>query len=557
MTRRAGLVLSCSLVLVLTQPFVPIRQFVLRADDAFYYFGVAAHFPTLGFWSFDSIHTTNGVQPLWAAILTALAQVLSWLGVTGLGTLARVFVALAVLLLFASTMVLFDLLRRTVSVGTGLAAAGAFVFPLGAVWARAWGMENSLYALLLVSTVAYFHFVARVRQDRASAAILGGLLGLTVLARLNAATLVPCLLLFFLLRGPSAGRRGRLRLVVVAGCAAVLVTLPYFAANYAITGHATPISGTVKSIDTRDYLSQRHISSRLSTSFVSDVYHDYGSNISWFLRSRAGDGLWIVGDQAITTNAPGWAWLGAALGFFGLAPLLLGRPREWARFLGTRLRCLRPFAYFLVFAVLDAAISIALYPTELAYAMVRWWFVPQEIVIVVCVSTFVVASLSYMGSRLLAGRWRLSIATVGLAALLLFQGQQVFRFYWSDTIQYRDWNQSFNDEMYRAAGWLRTHAPPNALIGSWNAGVLGYYARQRVEDLDGLVNGYAVVPYLRSGRTVALIEHERLNYLADISGEFTRRHPDVLRKLRLQKVYSHYSAFAHRDYLIYKVLGPV
>jgi len=556
LSRRAGLILCGSLVVVLAQPFVPIRQFVLRADDAFYYFGVAAHFPALGAWSFDTIHTTNGVQPLWEALLSALAQILSWLGVSSPDTLARIFVGVSVLLLFASAMLLFDLLRRTVSVGTGVAAAGAFVFPLGAVWARAWGMESALYALLLIATIAYFHLVVRARQDRVSAAVLGVLLGLTALARLNAATLVPVLLLAFLLEGPAEGRRSRLRLALVATVAAILVTLPYFAADYAITGHMTPISGTVKSIDTRNYLRQHHLGTRFSPSFVADVYHDYGGSVSWFLRSRAGDGLWIVGDQAVTTNAPRWRWLGVALAVFALAPLLLGRPRAWFRFLGERFGRLRPFAYVLVFALLDAAVSIALYPTELAYAMVRWWFVPQELVIVVVVATFAVASIGYMARRLLSARWVLALATVGLAALLVFQAQQSFRFFWSDPVQYRDWNQSYNDEMYRAAGWLRTHAPANALVGSWNAGVLGYYARQRVEDLDGLINGYTIVPYLRSNRTVDLIEHERLDYLADISGEFTRRHPDVLRKLRLEKVYSHYSRFARRDYLIYKVLGP-
>ncbi len=554
LTRRAGLLLSCSLVLLLAQAFIPIRKFVLRADDAYYYFAVAAHFPKLGFWSFDAIHTTNGVQPLWAGILTVLAQILSWLGITGADAVARIFVGLAVLLAFASAMVLFGLLRKTVSAGTAVAAAGAFVFPMGMVWARAWGMENALYGLLLLSTIAYFQLVFRPRERTGTAAVLGALLGLTVLARLNAATLIPCLLVFFLLRGPSADRQRRLRLALVAASAAVLVALPYFAANYAITGHPTPISGTVKSIETRNYLAQHHVSSRFSTAFMADVYDDYGSSLSWFLRSRAGDGLWIVGGQALTTNAPRAVWLGAALAFFALFPLLLGRPREWLRFLGDRFGRLRPFAYVLVFAVLDAAISIALYPTEVGYAMTRWWFVPQEIVIVVLVATLVIASLGYVGARFFSDSRRVLIATVGLAALFVFHGQQMFRFYWSDNVQYRDWNQSFNDEMYLAAQWLRVHAPAGALVGSWNAGVLGYYSAQRVEDLDGLVNGYSVVPYLRSNRTVDLIRHEKLGYLADISGEFTRLHPEVLRRLRLQKVYSHYSTFARRDYVIYKVL---
>jgi hypothetical protein len=553
--RRGVLVLSCSLVLLIAQAFVPIREFVLRGDDAFYYFGVAASFPRLGAWSFDSIHTTNGVQPLWAGILSVLAQLLSWFGLTDPGTVARIFVALAVILLFASSLVLFRLLRATVSTGTAIVAAGAFLFPMGIVWARAWGMENDLYALLLISTIAYFHLVFLTRPDRVGATVLGVLLGLLVLARLNAITFVVLLLGFFLLWRAGTPLRDRLPAAALAACVAFLVAVPYFAANYAITGHATPISGTVKAISTTDYLRERHIGNRLSPSFVASVYDDYSSSVSWFIRSRAGDAFWAVGGRALTTNAPRTAWLGAALAFFALAPLLLGQPREWIGFLGERFRRLRPFAYVLVFAVVDAIVSIALYPTELFYAMVRWWFVPQEIVIVVLVATLLAASLGYAGRRLLTDRRRVTIVTVGLAALLVFHGQQMFRFYWSEGIRYRDWNQSFNGEMYRAAGWIRAHTPPRAVIGSWNAGVLGYYSRRKVEDLDGLVNGYEIVPYLRRNQIVAFIEHERLGYLADLEGEFTRLHPEVLRQLRLKEVYSHQSPFAHRDYRIYKVLG--
>ena len=37
-----------------------------------------ARFPELVFGSFDGIHPTNGVQPLWGVILTAIATVLHW-----------------------------------------------------------------------------------------------------------------------------------------------------------------------------------------------------------------------------------------------------------------------------------------------------------------------------------------------------------------------------------------------------------------------------------------------------------------------------------------------
>jgi len=59
----------------------PLDEFIHRTDDAFYYFKTAFNYPVTGFWSFDTIHSTNGVQPLWAWMMTALAQVMAWLGV--------------------------------------------------------------------------------------------------------------------------------------------------------------------------------------------------------------------------------------------------------------------------------------------------------------------------------------------------------------------------------------------------------------------------------------------------------------------------------------------
>src|SRR5690606_1922694 len=141
-----------------------------RGDDAYYYFQVAAGYPRLGFWSFDGIHPTNGVQPLWAMILTSVAVMLDQVGVTDPHVLARLFVACAAICHFGSCLLLFHLLARTVSTPTALIAAGAFLFPMGIVWSRLWGMENSLYALLLVASLCQMHLVLLRRPTIGSAA---------------------------------------------------------------------------------------------------------------------------------------------------------------------------------------------------------------------------------------------------------------------------------------------------------------------------------------------------------------------------------------------------
>jgi hypothetical protein len=46
-------VLGLSLIGLIGHAFLPVEQFIHRADDAYYYFEVAHNFPELGFWSFD------------------------------------------------------------------------------------------------------------------------------------------------------------------------------------------------------------------------------------------------------------------------------------------------------------------------------------------------------------------------------------------------------------------------------------------------------------------------------------------------------------------------
>ena len=41
-----------------------------------------------------------------------------------------------------------------------------------------------------------------------------------------------------------------------------------------------------------------------------------------------------------------------------------------------------------------------------------------------------------------------------------------------------------------AAEWASTGLPPDAVLASWDAGVLGYFADQPVVNLDGVVSGF-------------------------------------------------------------------
>ncbi len=552
--RTLAALLAVGTVLVLAQAFVPFERFIQRGDDAYYYFAVAANFPRLGYWSFDGLNSTNGVQPLWAIALSTTAQALDWLGLQDRGTLARIFVAMAAAAHAGSCVLLALLLARFVSVGTAIIAAGAFLLPLGIVWQRVWGLENGLYALLLLATIGHYHVVHLARPAMRTALVLGALLGLTTLARLNAGLLIPCLLAHLLLAAPAGTLAERFRQVLAAGTVASLIVGAYLGYNLLTTGHPLPVSGAVKQIATEEYLAARGLDTRFSLAFLKALYWGFHEQVFWFLTSRGLDGLWAVGGRVIFAGNSGTAigTFAAICGAIFFLPGLLGRPGNWAAFLLARLRRLAPFGYVLAFAAANAILSVALYPTQLRYAMIRWWLAEGETVVVVLMATVLAAALHHLGSRLLDSRRRAVLVPLVVAVLAAHGTLQHVRTFWLDGWRFHDWNASWNDASHLAAEWLRENAPHDALVGSWNAGVLGYYASQRVVNLDGLINGFELLPYLRERRLGEYIRTRGIRYVSDMQSMFEHRR-DVPDQLDLELVYRRYNALMRQEYRIYRV----
>lgn len=545
---RAALLLLPALVLLLVHAAVPLDEFIHRGDDAFYYFQVALNHARYGFWTFDGIHPTNGVQPMWAGILTAMAHAVAWIGLRDPLGFARAAVALTGAVYFAACLLLYSLLARQVSVGTGLAVAGALLFPLGAVAGRMWGMESPLYLLMLLVTMAYFHRTFLARPSTGSAVVLGLLLGLCALARLNAGIFIASLLLYYLLRPEHGPIAERFRLGVVAGLAACALLIPYFAWNAATTGHLLPISGAVKAV--RSAAARAEYGVHSVRNALSMVYYGWGPGFRWLGTSRLMDGFWIVGGRTIADGAVGVSALLMALATAAAGPMLLGAPREWLRYLRERFRQLSPFTYFVAYALVDAAVSILVYPSEV-YAALRWWLIPLELVLTVLSATLVAAAASFVASRWLAARHRYRAMSAAVLVLAVIHGTQMVRFYWDGRVEHRDWNLSWNDEPYLAAMWVNRNLPEDAVVGSWNAGVLGYFARRPVVNLDGLINNFGLLPYLEERRVAEYVRREGISYLSDLEPQF--RTVEIRERLQLTEVYRHHSEFMRQDYLIYRL----
>lgn len=533
--------------------FVPLSEFIHRGDDAYYYFKVALNFAKTGSWTYDLINSTNGVQPLWAIILTAIAVVSGWFGVSDPDSLARLFVFTAAVFQFASCALLFVLISRMVSPFTGIVVAGAFLFPMGIVWARTWGLESPLYAFALVGTVLYFHSSFLKRPTVNSGIVLGVLLGLVALSRLNGGFLIPCMLLYFLFAKHSTPFSERFRIAVYAGAAASALLLPYFLWNYYDTGHILPVSGVVKAIATDRFLEERGIDSRFSLLFLETIQTEMGSSIARFLKSRVGDGFWIVGGRVLfggDAASRGMVVIGL-VGLFALLPFAIPARRAWPAHLMTRLGRLRPFSYFLAFGVLDALVSIFMYPRHFSYSALRWWLVDNEFIVTTASATFVAASVGFLVTNSFQPAVVRKLATATIGVLVAGHFYLMAGNYWDGEMDYHDWSLSWNDSSHRAAQWIGDNTPEDAIVGSWNAGVLGYYTPRRVVNLDGLINNFDLAPYLRERRIADYIRERGIEYLSDMERQF--EDIGVLEDLAAEEVYREHSEFYQSDYVIYRV----
>jgi hypothetical protein len=133
--------------------------------------------------------------------------------------------------------------------------------------------------------------------------------------------------------------------------------------------------------------------------------------------------------------------------------------------------------------------------------------------------------------------------------------------YWDGEVQYNDWNVSTNDARYRGSITLREKVPKGAVVGSWNAGVLGFYSGLPVVNLDGLINGWEFLPYLEQGNMADYIRDQGIQYIADTRYELQgRAGKGLIRALKMERLSKQHMdpdgtglKYKNQDFLVFKV----
>jgi hypothetical protein len=464
--------------------------FALTFDDAFYYFGIARNVAAGHGSTFDGLNLTNGYHPLWMLLATPVYA----LGLDGTDA-ARALLALQVLC-YGGALALVGVvggraigdwprLRDPGGDRTGAArwctavTAGAlFVAAVNPAMVRIFanGLESGVLVLVDACLLALAagcrgRFVTGTTgRDRL---LVSAVLVLVVLARTDSVLLVGALGLWSLAEAWPLGRRA-VRPLAELFALPVVVTVLYLVSNQLWFGVPLQISGLTKRAPL-----------------------------------TAGRALTFAGVLAAAAAIGWWGWRRRARTD---AHGPRGRFRRAGGFASTT-------AWYASFCLVVVA-----YYQVLQTQQWLWYYCPLALyvlfLVVLGVADFAEGAVLEAPPDRSPAR-----AVTPVAAILLVP---LVGALWLQTRTFADPNQRSIEVANRDAGrWIDANLPPDAVLASWDAGVVGYYANRPVMNLDGVANSKAYYDASRNGRVGAFLTEHGLTGIVNHGTPVDGEDPDV------------------------------
>ncbi len=461
------------------------------ADDSFYYLTIARNLANGSGFTFDGLLPTNGFHPLYVLLLTPLFWLFPAGGLPPVYTSQIIVLALNL----AAALPLYYLLNLVGGQRAGRAGVLVWLFNPWGLIITVSGVESALYALCIL-LVLYAYARWRLQPDQRSAgapALIGALLGLTILARSDGVFLGAALGLDLLLFASWSQRGLRKRvdrslvrsgLLIMISAAAVLA--PWFYWNWVTFGSLVQVSGQA-------------------------VY--------WHMHARtAADGT------AANFSAALLSWVRTIFGsmYFSAAALVLLLVAVALRLMPGARRVAVPQAgkRLLTLSGLYGIFILGFYGAYL-WQQQFWYFMP--VLVVGAVFAGVLCAWICDVFAVVGNARAPRFVELGLFLVILFTFFPVWRSWQSGVLQI----YPAQANAYRLAEKLAQETPPDAVIGAWNSGILGYFSERTVINLDGVVNNMLHQEIRRQGTRYfdlcaiwGYIQGQGIQYLTDYENVF-------------------------------------
>jgi hypothetical protein len=478
--RRALRILMVIVVISrLALAFRPQWQLYTRPynDDAFYIFSVSYNLAHGHGLSVDGVHPTNGIQPLVTVLYTPVFMIAGDDKVLAI----RLTFILNALFDILSILFLANLIR--VLTRNSTEEKNIWLRPpiLGVIgWTALYaiimqtnnGLETGLYSMLLL---AVMYLYAKLQLKAQSPSLLewigfGSLLGVTVLARIDAVFLVACIILIEVIRFRSEG----IRRAFIIGISSVAVSSVWWIYNYMLFGSIMPQSGMAESL--KNVLVENITRASAVLSYIGGLF---------FFLPGYGVAAWIP-----------YAWMAILL----VTIIVATRRLHLINYLRAnyQLEPLLPFVFFGVCLIIYYVFFFS------APHFLPRYFQPIRIlwlVICCCAAPNIIGAIrSLMQQRRAIG---IGFLTVSMLAIVGFNGSRYINYFTVST----------SSEMYQAGLWAERH--PNSLIGMEQSGTTAFMS-DNIVNLDGKVDFEALKAKQR-GDIGSYIVARDLEYLADWS----------------------------------------
>ena len=428
-----------------------------NADDAFYYHQIARNLAEGKFSTFDGgITRTNGYHPLWMFLIAPLHWAFD-------PTAALFAVKAFEIMLIAGGIACIAAAVRLARLPWILlfGVPALFYLNMGLLM----GMESAaalfMLGFLFLVLLLYARNPARWKRPLAAVLFVLPWARLEYMAISLAAASALCLIEYSLQEGPRGASwkalfRGLLELDAAAlllGAAAGIFA--YFAYNGIVFGGIVPVSGAIKAA-----VSQTEMSS------LSQNFQDVRK-------------VWIFVD-----GLPAALEICAWFAFFWHSARRSRRRRDYLTLV------------FMVGAFSLAAGHFGKFAQTVVTIVPRmtnymWYFVPAYLMTALLIPIRCYAAIQFVRRFIKPKRRRsanLAIVAVGAAAL------------WTETdfsapFRYMDWKRDSTVFNWRVSSYATTQItnrvlPEGSVLGSWDAGIIGYFSRFPVVNLDGLVNSW-------------------------------------------------------------------
>jgi len=468
----AGLALAAYAIVIARLPLDSLLGIV--PDDAFYYLQIARHIAASGFSSFDGINPTNGYHPAWMGLMTLCAGV-----VADREMLLRVALLLGVAFHAGTSLVLVRIFRRLLGESWGWIGGALWLINPFPLLLNLQGVETPFYFLALALLIDYATGAILPLLPPGSQgppaprtfAIFGLLLGLAFWGRSEMGVTggMTVLLMMWWLR--RHGIRPALRAGLLMVGSFTIAVLPWFIFSLLTLGTPAQDSGAMKMIwAAGEYGALAPF--RRANEFGAYLYQ------GWFGRPV---GL-MLGTPHILRK---------------IVPILLGLllVRWVVRY--RRDGMARPLLLLTIWLMASTLVTGAVYGAIITDPQIWHCGQPGLFLYIVAVAWGGAAQQRW-NRRWLPG---VILPVVALGLLIHFIVHLPERYPWQ-----RD--------VYRSQSRFEALVPPGERIGSFNAGIPGYFGGRPVVNLDGLVN-HAVVAYWQRHAFEGYLRDARIGYIAD------------------------------------------